>query len=206
MPKKPQSAIDGVSNNPEHATQNLVKYIDWAALKREFLLNDQYSMVGTWLQEVKGWPVKKITMGRTRQKVKGWGTERAQIEHKKTEAAIERALELERKSVPTLRQAKAELIKNIIKDVGRWDRLNAYDKKLCYEIMKVELREPTNVKDMQPAGAKDPVEALLEEYGLMAEGEIIDDEPDSDQQLVSGADSTETAKTDSSTPAEVSQD
>lgn len=207
MSKKPQSAIDGISKNPSHATTAVTRYIDWNQLKREFLLADGYPMVATWLQEVKGWTVSQIMNGNSRQKLKGWGTEKERFEHKKTEALIEKALEIERKNVPTLRQAKATLIAGIVKDVGRWDRLNMMDKKLCYEILKVELREPTNVKDLPPAGARDPVEALLEEFGLMKEGEvIIDDEPGSDPQLVSGANSEEAPATDSKTSAEVSQD
>ena len=207
MSKKPQTATDGISKNPEHAIKSLTVYTDWEALRREFITNPTHPMVGTWLQQVKGWPAKKITAGRTREKVKGWGKQRAQLEHKKTEAAIETALDLERKNVPTLRMAKAQLIANIVKDVGRWDRLNMMDKKLCYEILKVELREPTNVKDLPPAGAKDPVEALLEEFGLMQDGEIIiDDEPSTDQLALSSADSPEAASTDSETPVEVPQD
>jgi len=199
-------ALDGMSNNPAYATTAITKYIDWETLKREFLIQTEYSSPNQWLHTEKGWSPKKIKSGNTQEKITGWGRERAEIQQRMTEAAIEKALDLERKNVPTLRRAKAELIKNIIKDVGRWDRLSAYDKKLCYEIMKVELREPTNVKDMPPAGARDPVEALLEEYGLMENGEIIDDEPESDQQLISAADSPEAATADSSTPAEVSQD
>lgn len=207
MSKKPRSSVDGISKNPEHATTALTRYIDWGALKREFLIQDQYPMVGTWLQQVKGWTSKQILNGNTRQKVKGWSTERAQLEHKKTQAAIEKALEIERKNVPTLRAAKAQLIANIVKDVGRWDRLNMMDKKLCYEILKVELREPTNVKDLPPADARDPVEALLEEYGLMQDGEIIiDDEPGSDHLALGQADHSETAEADSETSVEVPQD
>lgn len=207
MSKKPSKAVDGISNNPEHATKAVTRYIDWEALRREFLIQDQHTMVGTWLQQVKGWTYKQIMNGNTRQKVKGWSTQRAQLEHKKTQAAIEKALEIERKNVPTLRAAKAQLIANIVKDVGRWDRLNMMDKKLCYEILKVELREPTNVKDLPPADARDPVEALLEEYGLMQDGEIIiDDEPSTDKLALSSADSPEAASTDSETPVEVPQD
>ena len=207
MSKKPSKAVDGISKNPEHATKSLTVYTDWEALKREFLIQDTYPMVGTWLQQVKGWTTKRILNGNTRKKVKGWGSERAHLQSKKTEAAIEKALELERKNVPTLRAAKAQLIANIVKDVGRWDRLNMMDKKLCYEILKVELREPTNVKDLPPADARDPVEALLEEYGLMQDGEIIiDDEPGSDHLALSTADSDEAAKADSETSVEVPQD
>ena len=156
---------------------------------------------------MKGWTVAKIMNGNTRQKVKGWGTDKAHFEHKKTEAKIKAALDLERKNVPTLRRAKALLIANIVKDVGRWDRLNMMDKKLCYEILKVELREPTNVKDLPPDASRDPVEALLEEFGLIKDGEvIIDDEPESDPELISGADSQKAATADSKASAEVSQD
>lgn len=207
MPKKPQSAIDGISKNPSHATTSVTKYIDWKQLKREFLLAEGYPMVATWLQEVKGWSVAQIRNGNTWKKAKGWGSDKATFERQKTQAAIETALEIERKNVPTLRMAKATLIAGIVKDVGRWDRLNMMDKKLCYEILKVELREPTNVKDLPPADSRDPVEALLEEFGLMKEGEvIIDDEPGSDPELISGANSQEAPTADSKTSAEISQD
>ncbi len=206
MPQqKPQTATDGISSNPAHAISALVPYTDWEALHRAFLLNDTYPMVGTWLQEVMGWETKRILNGNTRKKVKGWKAERARIESKKTQAAIDKALEIERKNVPTLRAAKAQLIANIVKDIGRWDRLSMMDKKLCYEILKVELREPTNVKDLPPPDARDPVEALLEEYGLMRDGVIIDDDPTEDSRLISGPDSAEPATADSSTSTEVPQ-
>ena len=207
MSQKPSKAVDGISKNPEHASTKLTVYTDWEALRREFIVQDQHTMVGSWLQQVKGWDVKRIKSGHTRRMVNGWGKQRASIEHKKTQAAIEKALEIERKNVPTLRAAKAQLIANIVKDVGRWDRLNMMDKKLCYEILKVELREPTNVKDLPPADARDPVEALLEEYGLMQDGEIIiDDDPRSDHLALSTTDSGEAAEADSETSVEVPQD
>ena len=207
MSKKPRSAIDGISKNPEHAITAIVPYTDWAALERAFILNETHTKVQTWLNEVMGWPAKKIRSGHTMTKVSGWGKKREAFQEQITQAKIEEALKLERKNVPTLRAAKAALIANIVKDVGRWDRLNMMDKKLCYEILKVELREPTNVKDLPPAGAKDPFEALLEEFGLMSDGEIIiDDEPESDRLAISSADNTETAETDSETPVEVPQD
>lgn len=205
MSKKPQTATDGISKNPEHANTALTVWTDWEALHRAFLLNTTHTMVGTWLQQVMGWDVKRIRAGRTLQKTTGWGKERAKLEQQKTQAMIEQALELERKNVPTLRRAKAQLIANIVKDVGRWDRLNMMDKKLCYEILKVELREPTNVKDLPPPDARDPVEVLLEEFGLMKDGEIIDDDPAEDSRLISRADSDSAAATDSGTPAQISQ-
>lgn len=82
--------------------------------------------------------------------------------------------------------------------------MNMMDKKLCYEILKVELREPTNVKDLPPPDARDPVEVLLEEFGLMKNGEIIDDDASEDSRLVSGPDSPQPATADSGTSAEVS--
>ncbi len=205
MPKKPQTATDGNSPNPEHANTALTVWTDWESLHRAFLLNTTHTMVGTWLQQVMGWETKRILNGNTRKKVKGWGAERARLESKKTQRAIEKALEIERQNIPTLRAAKAQLIANIVKDVGRWDRLNMMDKKLCYEILKVELREPTNVKDLPPPDARDPVEALLEEYGLMKDGVIIDDAPEEDSRLISRADSPQSAEADSSTSVEVSQ-
>lgn len=205
MPKKPQTATDGISKNPEHAITSLTVYTDWEALRRAFIVNDTHTMIGTWLQQVMGWDVKRIRSGHTRKMVNGWGKQRAKLEAQKTQAMIEQALQIERQNIPTLRKAKAQLIANIVKDVGRWDRLNMMDKKLCYEILKVELREPTNVKDLPPPDSRDPVEALLEEYGLMKDGVIIDDEPDEDRRLISTADSTEASATDSSTSVEISQ-
>lgn len=207
MSKKPQRATDGISKNPEHAITAIVPYTDWAALERAFILNTTHTKVQTWLNEVLGWKPTKIRSGRTNEMTKGWSKKRDAFQQQITENAIAEALDLERKNVPTLRAAKAALIANIVKDVGRWDRLNMMDKKLCYEILKVELREPTNVKDLPPAGAKDPVEALLEEFGLMEDGEIIiDDEPSTDHLAISSADHIETAATDSETPVEVPQD
>ena len=207
MPKKPQTATDGISRNPEHAITAIVPYTDWAALERAFILNTTHTKVQTWLNEVLGWKPTKIRSGRTNEMTKGWSKKRDAFQQQITENAIAEALHLERKNVPTLRMAKAQLIANIVKDVGRWDRLNMMDKKLCYEILKVELREPTNVKDLPPAGAKDPVEALLEEFGLMEDGEIIiDDEPSTDHLAISSADSPEAASADSKTPVEVPQD
>lgn len=205
MSKKPQTATDGISKNPEHANKSLVVYTDWEALRRAFILNTTHSQVATWLQQVMGWDVKRILSGQTKKKTTGWGKDRARIEQEKTQAAIDKALELERKNVPTLRAAKAQLIANIVKDVGRWDRLNMMDKKLCYEILKVELREPTNVKDLPPPDARDPVEVLLEEFGLMKDGEIIDDDASEDSRLISGPDSPQAAAIDSGTSAEIPQ-
>lgn len=205
MPKKPQTATDGISVNPTHAIQTLVPYTDWEALRRAFIMNQTHPHVATWLQQIVGWDEKRIRSGHTLKKVSGWGKQRAKIQQQITQAAIEEALDLERKNVPTLRAAKAQLIANIVKDVGRWDRLNMMDKKLCYEILKVELREPTNVKDLPPPDARDPVEVLLEEYGLMKDGEIIDDDPSEDSRLISRADSAQAAEADSTPPAQISQ-
>lgn len=205
MPKKPQQATDGISRNPEHAVTTLTVYTDWEQLRRAFMIQETHTMVGTWLQQVMGWDVKRIRSGHTRRMVNGWGKARAKLQAKKTQIAIEKALEIERQNIPTLRAAKAQLIANIVKDVGRWDRLNMMDKKLCYEILKVELREPTNVKDLPPADARDPVEVLLEEFGLMKDGVIIDDDPSEDRRLVSTADRDETATADSGTSSQIPQ-
>lgn len=205
MSKKPQTATDGISKNPEHAIRTLTVYTDWEALRRAFIMNTTHPHVATWLQQVMGWDVKRILSGQTKKKTTGWSKDRARIEQQKTQTAIDKALEIERKNVPTLRAAKAQLIANIVKDVGRWDRLNMMDKKLCYEILKVELREPTNVKDLPPPDARDPVEVLLEEFGLMKDGEIIDDDASEDSRLISGPDSPQAAAIDSGTSAEISQ-
>ena len=207
MSQKSSRATDGISKNPEHAITALVPYTDWRALERAFIMNETHTKVATWLNEVLGWKASRIRSGRTGEMTKGWWKKREAFQLQITQNAIEEALRLERKNVPTLRAAKAQLIANIVKDVGRWDRLNMMDKKLCYEILKVELREPTNVKDLPPADARDPVEALLEEYGLMQDGEIIiDDDPATDHLALSSADSAEAAEANSETSVEVPQD
>lgn len=201
-----KKASDGISKNPAHATKAVARYVDWEVLKREFMLQADYRSPSVWLYDIKGWPKNKITQGHTKEKISGWGTLRARIQHKITEAAIEEALEQERLRVPTLRHAKALLIAHIVQEVRQWSKLNVYDKRLCYEILKVELAEPTNVKDMKPAGSRDPVEALLEEFGLMKEGEIIiDDKPD-DKPIDGRSDSVEAAKPDGKASLEISQD
>lgn len=127
MSKKPQRATDGISKNPEHAITAIVPYTDWAALERAFILNTTHTKVQTWLNEVLGWKPTKIRSGRTNEMTKA-GAKRDAFQQQITENAIAEALDLERKNVPTLRAAKAALIANIVKDVGRWDRLNMMDK------------------------------------------------------------------------------
>ena len=196
-------SVDGMSNV---AGRRIEPFVDWVKLEREFMLQQEYKSVTQWLYSEKGWTVKKIKSGNTTNRTTGWSKKRATLQQKITQAAIEKAIDQERKLIPELRNAKAALIARIMKDVGNWDRLNGYDKNLCYQIIKVELREPTNVKDLPPADARDPVEALLEEYGLMKDGVIIDDDPESDRKLISGPDSPQAEATDSTSLAEVSQD
>jgi hypothetical protein len=125
------------------------------------------------------WPREKILNGNTTNRIIGWGADKARLEQRKTEQAILAMLEEQRKRIPDLMKAKLNLVVKIISDVGKWDRLQPVEKKLCYEILKTELGEPSKITNLGVGPApKDPVEALLEEYGMMKEGRIIiDGEP-----------------------------
>lgn len=205
MSKKSSKAVDGVSTNPAHAITSVVRYTDWEVLEREFMMNLDYPNVNTWLREVKGWLPNKIRSGRTIKMIKGWSAKRAQMQQTLTDVALNELLAEERRRIPELRKAKMNLVARIITDIGRWDRLSSTDKQLCYQILKVELGEPTNPNNIKPQATRDPVEALLEEYGLMKNGQIIDDKPSEDSRLIGSNDSGESTTADSSTPAEVPQ-
>lgn len=196
-------AIDGVSKNPPGAIKAVVKYVDWLVLERDFLINPDHGSPIQWLREVLKWPEKRIYNGNTLRRVGGWGKKRVETQSRITESAIAEILAIQRQRIPELHKAKLNLVANIIADIGSWRGMNAADKGLCYQILKVELGEPTNPKDIKPPTAKDPVEALLEEYGLMENGVIIDDDPSDDAKLIGRPDSAEAAKPDSSAPAEI---
>ena len=168
----PAKANDGISILPGRA---LIPQTNWPALKREFLLAPDYTSPRLWLHEVKMWPREKVLNGNTVKRVLGWGNDKARLEQRRTEAAIEQMLEEQRKRMPDLIKAKLNLVVKIIADVGKWDRLQPAEKKLCFEILKTELGEPSSIKTMGLVTPKDPVESLLEEYGLMKEGRIIID-------------------------------
>lgn len=194
----PSKATDGVSIIPGRA---LVPSTNWQALKREFLLDPDYASPRLWLLEVKMWDRKKIVNGNTIHKVAGWRSLKARLEQRKTEQAITGMLEEQRKRIPELLKAKLNLVAQIIRDVGRWDRLQPIEKKLCFEILKTELGEPTSIKTVGLITPKDPVQTLLEEYGLMKEGRIIlDGEP-----AESTGDNPPAPALDSGSPAQVPQ-
>lgn len=208
----PRKATDGVSKNPAHATTALAQFIDWARLKREFLLNETHPRPRLWLHEVQRWPIKKCVSGNTKDKTKGWSAERALLQDRITNAKIEEALRLEQQLVPDLRSAKRALIASIMGDITRWYSLQSADKKLIYQVLKVELGEATDVRPKETMDARDTVEALLEEDGLMKDGVIIDDDPSEDAKLVSageetdsGANSSQATTEDSQTPTQVPQ-
>lgn len=171
----PGRAVDGVSTLPGRA---MVQFVDWDSLEREFVTNPDYPNVRTWLRDVKGWPENRIMNGQTLKKTTGWTNKRATIQQRITEKTIQ-ALEVEqRKKVPDLMKAKALLIAKIIKDLGNWDMMGSKDKKLMYQIIKTELGEPTNINlNANFNSGGDPVVSLLEQYGLMKEGRIIDIDP-----------------------------
>jgi hypothetical protein len=190
--------IDGLSVVPGRAIRLT---INWQGLKREFFADPDYMEVKPWLHEVKMWDRGRILNGNTSKATRGWGAQKAAFERRKTEAAIEAMVAIQRKRIPDLLRAKLNLVSRICRDVDyRWASLQAADRKLCYEILKTELGEPTSIKTVGLVSAKDPVEALLEEYGIMKEGRIvIDADEPSEGEIVSEAAGT----LDSGPPAEV---
>lgn len=192
----PKRSIDGLSILPG---RSLIPVINWEALKREFLLDPDYTRAQTWLHQVKMWPVKKIRNGNTWKKINGWSADKAALERQKTEQQIQTMLDEQRRRTPELMKAKLNLVVKIIADVGKWDRLLPVEKKLCFEILKTELGEPTSIKTVGVVSAKDPVEALLEEYGLMKQGRIIID----DQQTEGESSSPAIAAVSGGSPVQV---
>ena len=191
--------VDGLSIVPG---REIEIHINWEHLKREFFLDPDYSSPTQWLMNIMMWPIKKIKQGNVQHAISGWSSEKAVVEQRKTDAAIAAMLIEQRKRVPELIQAKMALVTRIINDIGSWGGLLPADKRLCYEILKNELGEPTSTKVVVGGIAKDPVEALLEEYGLMAEGRIIID----GQPIESAGASDGTPALSSGSPAEVPQD
>ncbi len=167
-----QRALDGFSKVP--GRQVIVRR-NWEELRRLFFSDSEYMNVRTWLHEQMRWTPKEITNGYTIKKISGWSSDKAKLEQQKTEAAIEQMLVEQRKRIPNLLAAKLNLVAKIIASVSNWNALPPPEKKLCYEILKTELGEPTNIKVLGIGTAKDPVEELLERYNLMSEGRIIID-------------------------------
>ena len=170
----PGKATDGVSVVPGNS---LVKTIDWDRLKREFLFNETHPSINRWLREVKKWPAKKVKNGNTQQHITGWSKLRADTQQKIIDGAILSAKEQEKKLAPLLVKGKVELVKGLVKDLANWNKLTAYDKKIVYDILKVELGEPTNIKVQANIG-DDPVRKLLEKFMVAKEGAILDVEPE----------------------------
>lgn len=197
-------AVDGVSTVPGRA---LVNYVDWEALKREFILQDEYPRVATWLARAKGWSQKRIMNGSTRSRVVGWPTERAQFQHKKTQQAYADALEEERKMLPLLRKAKLQLVLSAIKGAGNYHNMEPAEQRMLYHIIKTELGEPESIKVQGIVSAKDPVEAILENFGLMENGLILDGAFEESEEIIDAIDEEDNRQLgsgSSNTPAEVS--
>ena len=196
MPRKrkesvpgPGKTLDGVSYLPGRAIQ---PWTDWKALEREFILNVDYAGVWTWLREVKKWPESRIKNGNTLEKIAGWGKKRASHQQAMTEALTKKHREEFAKLVPNLYEAKNLFVLKIIEDLKMWNHLNARDKKLVYEVIKNEIGEPTKItlNGMVPITG-DPVQALLESYGLVKDGRIIDLDTEQEDAAENKADSQE---------------
>lgn len=181
----PGKAVDGVSTLPGRA---IVPFVDWDSLEREFITNPDYPSVQTFLREVKGWPQNRCLNGNTLKRTTGWSIKRAKFQQSLTEKTI-KALEVEqRKKIPDLMKAKAELLVKIMGDIKQWDLMGSKDKKLMYQIIKTELGEPTNINlNANFNSGGDPVVSLLEQYGLMKEGRIIDIDPPKSKEVTDGS-------------------
>lgn len=203
IPRKGK-AVDGVSVLPG---RELVPFTDWIALEREFLANPSHTKVATWLRLAKGWPNKKIFNGNTLEHVAGWGKKRAKLQQEITQRSLEEVVAAERSLLPQLRLAKLRLLQEVIAGIGNYRNLEPAEQRTFYQIIKTELGEPVSIKVQGIISPRDPVEALLEEYGLMKDGVIIDDEftDDGPAQPAGGGDSQEAPAADSSAHAEVSQ-
>lgn len=204
IPRKTK-AVDGVSTVPGRA---LVRSIDWVSLKREFILQNDYPRAMTWLAKAKGWSRKQIENGNTQDNIVGWSRERAAFQQEKTQQALAEALEEERKLLPQLRRAKAQLVLEAIKGVGGWRHMEAAQQRVMYQILKTELGEPISIKVQGIVSARDPAEVLLEAYGLMKDGELILDGAydNNDRKVVDAVDQSDSGQasaTSSSTPAEI---
>lgn len=208
-------AVDGISGNlPGRAIGN---YIDWETLRREFITNADYPRPRTWLMKVKGWSRKRIAAGNTQEHITGWGALRADFQQKLTEQSLADVLAEERRLLPKIRRAKLTLVLAAIQSAGSWRTLEPAEQRTLYQIIKTELGEPVSIKVQGLISAKDPVEALLEEYGLMQDGVIIDDDEDEEdlppRQIQEGelvddqhqTDSAAVETADSSAPSEVPQ-
>lgn len=196
-------AVDGVSKPLPGSA--MVPYMDWDTLRREFILNKDCPRPRTWLKQVKGWSSKKVSNGNTDEHIVHWREDRADFQAKLTQQALADVMAEERRLLPLLRKAKLTLVLAAIKSAGSWNRLEASEQRMLYQVIKTELGEPISMKVHGLITAKDPVEALLEDYGLMKDGLIIDDEPDDDEKFIGGSDIGEAAAVDSSAPIEVSQ-
>lgn len=133
---------------------------DWDTLEREFILNSSYPSAYTWLQEAKGWPRERVYNGNTRKRIAGWSTKRGQYQSIVTKENLANYKKLQQENLPAILHAKLIIIQNIVKDVGGWNKLNAKDKKLCYDIIKNELGEPTNTTKYQHEGGDKPIPIL----------------------------------------------
>lgn len=195
----PGKATDGISHVAGRA---IVPYINWELLKRRFLENEEYASPTQWLYHEMMWPLAKIKNGGTTKHISGWSVEKATFEQRKTEYLMKMMIEEQRRRLPGLLKAKLLIVAKTIADVGKWDRLDSKEKKLCYDILKTELGEPTSIKTVGLVVPKDPVEALLEEYGMMKDGRII---IDGDESTTSTSDSEAVAALDSGSLTQVSQ-
>lgn len=166
----PGISIDGLSKTKGQA---IVIRVDWDELLREFCTQPDYTLVRTWLREVKKWPESKVNSGFTRENIVGWGKHRAEYRRSVHQEALERAREVQASMAPELLKAKLELVKQVIGQAGRWTKLHPSEQKLVYDILKIELGEPTSIKVQANVG-DDPVKELLRQYNIIKDEVIVD--------------------------------
>jgi hypothetical protein len=118
---------------------------DWGKLKADYILNEKYPSVRTWLVKGRGWTIEQATNGNTLEKTTGWGNERATYQQQLAQEKMRENVLLQKESLPRILEAKLDLVDRVIKEIGNWEKLEAKDKKFIYEIIKAELGEPTKV-------------------------------------------------------------
>lgn len=171
------------------------KYIDWQKLEAEFIANEEYPLVNTWLREVKHWPNRQLRAGNTIRHVENWGKKRAETRRKIYEKRMQKARESLEFLMPDIIEAKKDIILKYLDllknghersaynteldEVRVWrEPLSLRDRSHILTKLKTELGEPAVItkNKNEDVVTFDTVESLLEAYGIKSDGELnLDD-------------------------------
>lgn len=161
-------------------------FIDWTKLEHEFLTNEKYSKVSTWLREEKKWTDKQIVAGNTTERTVGWGKMRAEYRQELVEQRREVANQAMLDLIPSIVDAKRAIIEYYLdalingidakvkqpdgtyKDVKR--PLGLKDRSHILTKLKTELGEPAIItkQNTEDVGEhKDPALMVLIAMGII---------------------------------------